>query len=114
MNNKEADTKLVSLVRHAKEPNTEHENTKYFVRSCLMDIDIPIQFLFLPVNVDVIIDNGRSNARKMLSFNQCTLNENQKNAVVGLHYSAKERKGAGRLPRNISMFVVNLVYPIIF
>ena len=52
MNNEEADPKLVSLVRHASEPNTEHENVKYLVRSCSMDIDIPVVFLFLPVNVN--------------------------------------------------------------
>ena len=72
----------------------------------------------------LIIDNGRSNARKMLYLNQCTLNENQKNALVGLHamsscdknssFFRKGKKGASRLPRNISMFFVNLVYPIKF
>ena len=84
MNHEEADTKLISLVRHASE-NTGQDNARFLVRSCSGDIDIPVIMLASSLEGDIVIDNGRSNNRKMLRINQCTMNQSQRNALVGLH-----------------------------
>ena len=84
MNHEEADTKLVSLVRHAIE-NTDITGTKYLVRSSSGDIDIPVIFLSSSLTGDIIIDNGRSNSRKLLQLNHCKLTPKQKKALVGFH-----------------------------
>ena len=41
-------------------------------------------FLSSGLSLDIVIDNGRSNARKLLHINQCKLNELQKMAMVGV------------------------------
>ena len=84
MNHEEADTKLISLVRHASE-NTDRDDARFLVQSCSGDLDIPVSMLASSLEGDIVIDNGRSNNRKMFRINQCTLNHSQRNALVGLH-----------------------------
>ena len=59
MNHEEADTKRISLVRHASE-NTDHDDARFLVRSCSGDIAIPVIMLASSLEGDIVIDNGRS------------------------------------------------------
>ena len=84
MNHEEADTKVVSLARHAMEQSDLSDMT-VVVRSASGDVDIPVIMLASEVEGDLIIDNGRSNHRKILHLNQCTMTRQQKEALLGMH-----------------------------
>ena len=84
MNHEEADTKVVSLVRHAAE-HTEQEGARFVVRSSSGDVDIPVIMLGSGLEGDIVIDSGRSNHRKILNMNQSTMTQQQKKALLGMH-----------------------------
>ena len=60
MNHEEADTKVVSLTRHAVQ-QSHIPNVKVVVRSASGDVDIPVIMLGSDLEGDLVIDNGRSN-----------------------------------------------------
>ena len=80
--NEDANTKLVSLIRHGIE-NTDEAATA--VRFSSGDIDIPVIFLSSNLTSDIFLDNGRSNSRKLLNLTHCKLTPMQKKALVGFH-----------------------------
>ena len=82
----EADTKIAYLIQDAA--NTNHDkDIVCVVRSNSGDIDIPIILLGLELerNVHVYIDNGTGKNRRVLALNKCDLNDQQRNASVGVH-----------------------------
>ena len=80
--NEDANTKLVSLIRHGIE-NTDEAATA--VRFSSGDIDIPVIFLSSNLTSDIFLDNGRSNSRKLLNLTHCKLTPMQKKALVEFH-----------------------------
>ena len=82
----EADTKIAYLIQHAVRDN-EGQRMVCTVRSSSGDIDIPVILLGMDTNdnVDIFIDNGSGNNRKILDLQACQLSSLQKKALVGLH-----------------------------
>ncbi|XP_046854152.1 uncharacterized protein LOC124447292 [Xenia sp. Carnegie-2017] len=82
----EADTKIVYLIKHASY-HSDGQQIACVVRSSSGDIDIPIILLGMePIsNVAIYIDNGSGKTRKLLHLNVCSLTNQQKKALVGLH-----------------------------
>lgn len=82
----EADTKIVYLIQHASY-HSDGQQIACVVRSSSGDIDIPIILLGMePIsNVAIYIDNGSGKTRKLLHLNVCSLTNQQKKALVGLH-----------------------------
>ena len=85
LNHEEADTKLINLVKHAMVNEENQRESVFVVRSSSGDIDIPVIMLSSNLRGNIIIDNGRSNHRKNLFIDECTLTPVQKKALIGLH-----------------------------
>ena len=76
----EADTKIAYLIQHAVRSSNGQEII-CVVRSSSGDIDIPIISLGMDLenNVQIFIDNGSRENRKLLELNLCDLTDQQKN-----------------------------------
>ena len=94
MNHEEADTKVVSLARHAFE-SADSPDMKVVVRSASGDVDIPVIMLGSGVEGELVLDNGRGNHRKMLNLKQSTMTHEQKEAVVGVHSASGNDQNGG-------------------
>ena len=85
VNPEEADTKLICLIKHAIEHEENSEDATFIIRSTSGDIDIPVILLNAETNINVFIDSGIGNNRKLLCIHATTLTTDQKKAIVGLH-----------------------------
>ena len=85
VNPEEADTKLIYLIKHAIELEENSEDATFIIRSTSGDIDIPVILLNAETNINVFIDSGIGNNRKLLCIHATTLTTDQKKAIVGLH-----------------------------
>ena len=84
VNHKEADIKLICLVKPAIKHEENQEDTTFIILSTSGDIDIPVILINTESNSNVFIDNGRGNNRKLFCIHATTLTKDQKKAI-GLH-----------------------------
>lgn len=81
-NHEEARTKLIALVRAAGVPSGDY----VMVRSPSGDIDVLVLSIAHQFNdIHVLIDNGTGKSRTILDTTSSTLDENKRNALLGLH-----------------------------
>ena len=79
LNNEEPDTKLVSLLRHAIENESNLTDAVFVVRLPSGDIDIPVIMLSSNLSGNIMIDNS-SNYCKTLLIDRCDLTLEQRNS----------------------------------
>ena len=84
VNHKEADIKLICLVKPAIKHEENQEDTTFIILSISGDIDIPVILINTERISNVFIDNGRGNNRKLFCIHATTLTKDQKKAI-GLH-----------------------------
>ena len=86
-NHEEADTKVVYLLKHAIETEEHPDEASFVVRSSSGDIDIPMILLSsdLPDHAKVILDSGRDEHRRIIDLSECTLPDQQKKSLLGIH-----------------------------
>ena len=82
INHKEADKKLICLVKCAIELEKDSEDATFIIQSTSGDIDIPVILLNAETNSIVFIGNGRGNNRKLLCIHATTLTTDQKKSIV--------------------------------
>ena len=81
-NHEEADTKLIALVHAADVPPGDY----VMVRSPSGDIDVLVLFVAHDFNDShVLIENGTAKSRKIFDATSSTLDDNKRNALLGLH-----------------------------
>ncbi len=102
-NHEGTDTKIAYLAKHAEQDLGQ--DSVCLVRSSSGDTDLPVVLLVMPLNLNIIIDNGTWRNRKHLDLSKSGLTVMQGKALLGMHafsgndfISSMLRKGKQFLP----------------